>query len=151
MAITIRTPTEADFFPWLGLYEGYADFYHQQLTDQKALTVWMWLTDPKHPETVLVAVDDTDDKLVGLVHFREFPRPLESDTGMYIDDLYVEEGARRAGIGASLIDAVKKVGVQKGSGVVQWITAHDNESARALYDSVARATEWVTYELSVNG
>lgn len=151
MSVTIRTPSEADFFPWLGLYEGYAKFYGETLTDQKALVLWSWLTDPAHPESVLVAADDESGELVGLAHFREFPRPLEARTGYFIDDLYVSNDARKAGVGGALIEAVRGLAVEKGSDVVQWITARDNDTARALYDSVAKPTEWVTYELPVGG
>jgi ribosomal protein S18 acetylase RimI-like enzyme len=148
MSITIRTPTERDFFAWLGLYEGYAGFYQVELTDQKALLLWSWLSDENHEEQARVAVDD-DGELVGLVHFREFTRPLEADRSLFIDDLFVAETAREHGVGRQLIDAVKQFGSEKNLGVIQWITKGDNETARKLYDDVAHPTDWVTYELEI--
>jgi ribosomal protein S18 acetylase RimI-like enzyme len=147
MSITIRTPGDSDFFDWLGLYEGYAEFYEQPLTDQRALQLWSWLTDASHEENVLVAVEDGE--LVGLVHFREFTRPLEADRGMYIDDLYVRDEARNSGVGRALIDAVSEKAHAAGLGVVQWVTAPGNEQAQRLYDEVATRTAWVTYEVDL--
>ncbi|MEO8907659.1 MAG: GNAT family N-acetyltransferase [Microbacteriaceae bacterium] len=147
MSITIRTPSDADFFDWLGLYEGYAEFYEEPLTDQRALQLWSWLTDASHEENALVAVDD--GSLVGLVHFREFTRPLEADRGSYIDDLFVQGDARNTGVGRALIAAVTDRARAAGLGVVQWITAPDNEDAQRLYDDVATPTPWVTYEIDL--
>lgn len=147
MSITIRTPTDGDFFAWLGLYEGYAAFYNVQLTDERALLLWSWLSDANHEENVLVAVDEGD--LVGLVHFREFSRPLEADRGIVIDDLYVAEEKRHTGVAQQLINAVTEQARSKNLGVVQWITAADNDEAQKLYDKVAERTDWITYEIDL--
>ena len=32
------------------------------------------------------------------------------------------------------------------SALVQWVTAEDNHQAQALYDTLAKRTNWVTYE-----
>jgi ribosomal protein S18 acetylase RimI-like enzyme len=147
MSIEVRPVADGDFFAWLDLYGKYAEFYDTQLTDQKALVLWSWLTAPSHEEDGLVAVDG--DRLVGLAHMREFARPLEGDRGLFIDDLFVSEDARGKGIGHALIDAARKRAEEQGLGVVQWITAHDNEQAKNVYDSVAERTSWVTYEIDL--
>jgi len=147
MSITIRTPTDGDFFAWLGLYEGYATFYDVQLTDERALLLWSWLSDTNHEESVLVAADDGE--LVGLVHFREFARPLEADRSIAIDDLYVADDRRHLGVGQQLVDAVAERARAQGFGVVQWITAADNDEAQKLYDKIADRTSWITYEIDL--
>lgn len=149
MSITIREPRDRDFFAWLALYEGYAEFYAEPLTEERALTTWSWLTDPQHEENGLIALDE-EERLVGLVNYRSFARPLEGDRGLWIDDLFVAPEARRRGVGSALIDAVKERAAKGGYSVVQWITAAGNDEARRLYDSVASATEWVTYELALS-
>lgn len=148
MSITIRTPEDRDFFAWLALYEGYAIFYDEPLTEETVLTTWSWLTDPEHEEQAFIAVTDGGD-VIGLVHYRSFARPLEGDRALFIDDLYVDGSTRNEGVGTALIDAVRETGRKGGYAVVQWITAADNENARKLYDSLATATEWVTYELAL--
>lgn len=147
MSIDVRPVADGDFFAWLDLYEKYAEFYETPLTDQKALLLWSWLTAPDHEEDGLVAVDG--ERLVGLAHFREFARPLEGDRGLFLDDLYVEDESRGTGVGHTLIEAVRQRAVERGLGVVQWITAHDNHTAQNVYDSVASRTSWVTYEIDL--
>ena len=48
MSIEVRPVRDGDFFAWLDLYAKYAEFYETELTDQKALVLWSWLTDPDH-------------------------------------------------------------------------------------------------------
>ncbi|WP_051142590.1 GNAT family N-acetyltransferase [Gryllotalpicola ginsengisoli] len=92
MSIVIRDPRDSDFFPWLTLYEGYAAARGVELTEQKALLLWTWLTDPANVERALVAVDD-EAGLVGLAHFRSFPRPLDGDFGVFVDAFHVAPDA----------------------------------------------------------
>lgn len=148
MSITIRTLADGDFFSWLGLYEGYAAFYGTPLTDEKALRVWTWLNDASHEENAFVAVDE-NGALTGLAHYREFTRPLESDRALFIDDLFVATEVREQGTGTALINAVRELAAERGFGVVQWITASDNEAAQRLYDTVGTRTPWVTYEIAL--
>ena len=148
MSVTIRPVTVSDFFNWLELYADYAKFYDTDLTDEKALLLWSWLVDGDHEENGIVAVDD-DDTLLGLAHYREFARPLETDRGLYLDDLFVAEKARGNGTGRALIQAVKDEALKRELGVVQWITAADNETAQHLYDEVGTRTQWVTYEIEL--
>ena len=147
MAIEVRPVRDGDFFAWLDLYAKYAEFYETELTDQKALVLWSWLTDPDHEESGYVAVDG--DRIVGLANVREFARPLEGDRGLFLDDLFVAEDARGAGVGGLLIQTMRELAEQRGLGVVQWITAQDNATAQKLYDGVADRTGWVTYEIDL--
>ena len=144
MAVQVRPLVDRDFFPWLGLWEGYSEFYGSALTDEKALRVWTWLTDRQHDLTGYVATDGDD--LVGLVHVREYPRTLDGDRGLYLDDLFVVPDARGKGVGAALIQQAKTLARERGLSVITWIAAPDNETAQHLYDSIGERTDWVTYE-----
>jgi ribosomal protein S18 acetylase RimI-like enzyme len=57
--------------------------------------------------------------------------------------------ARGSAAARGLIDAVQETGRAKGWSVVRWITAEDNARARGLYDKLATATKWVTYDLKL--
>lgn len=148
MSIEVRPVRDGDFFAWLDLYSRYAEFYNTPLTDQRALVLWSWLTDPEHEESGLVAVDG--DRIVGFANIREFARPLEGDRGLYIDDLYVLQEERSKGVGHRLIETVRSIAAQHHLGVVQWITASDNVDAQRVYDSVASRTSWITYEIDLH-
>ncbi len=146
MGITIREPAEGDFFPWLALYEDYAAIYQRQLTDQRALLVWSWLTDAAHSERGLVAVDEAGS-LVGLVHFHDEPRPLDGDRALHIDDLFVLEEHRKQGHGHALIQAVAAHGAASGIRTVQWFAQPSDTDARGFYDEIADAVDVVIYRL----
>ncbi|MEG1770006.1 MAG: GNAT family N-acetyltransferase, partial [Comamonas sp.] len=86
---------------------------------------------------------------VGLAHFRAFPEPLLGQELGFLDDLFVPLAHRGQGTGRKLIEAVAAIARQRGWPVLRWITAQDNAAARRLYDQMARATPWVTYDLDV--
>jgi len=146
MTATVRRVRDNEFFTWLDLYAGYGEFYEKPVTDEKALLVWSWISDPENDLQAYFAVDE-EDTPVGLAHVREFARPLDGSTGLYLDDLFVTPDARGAGAGTALLEALREHAKERGLSVVRWITAKDNQAARKLYDRVAEETSWVTYDL----
>jgi GNAT superfamily N-acetyltransferase len=147
MSIEVRPVKDGDFFAWLDVYAKYAEFYDTQLTDQKSMVLWSWLTADDLEEDGYVAFDG--ERIVGLAHVREFARPLEGDRGLFLDDLFVVEEERGKGVGGALIQKARSLAEERGLGVVQWITAQDNSTAQKLYDQVASRTSWVTYEIDL--
>ena len=146
MMTSVRRVHENEFFTWLDLYVDYGQFYKRPVTDDKALLVWSWITDPENELEAYFAVDE-DDTPVGLAHVREFVRPLDGSKGLYLDDLFVSPDARGAGAGSALLESLRESAKERGLSVVRWITAKDNETARRLYDRFAEKTKWVTYDL----
>ncbi len=143
----IEPPNQQDFAEWARLYAGYAAFYGVAQTDEMRARVWGWLQDDSHGTKGFVARGDTG--LIGLAHYRPFARPLSASTGGFLDDLFVDPQARGSGAAAGLIEAVRLRGRDQGWTVLRWITAEDNARARGLYDRVAQATKWVTYDIKL--
>lgn len=131
---------------WRHLYNQYAAFYGEPMTDALADTTWCWLHDPNHVVDGMVAKSGAGE-LIGLVHFRPVPRPLNADYVGFIDDLFVDPVYRGKGIATLLIHKVVELAHQNKWTCVQWITAENNHSARSLYDRLATETNWVTYEI----
>jgi len=148
MSVQVRPLGDKDFFPWLGLFEGYSEFYKSDLTDEKALRVWSWLIDKNHDLDGAVAVADNGD-FVGFTLYRPYPRTLSGDIGLFIDDLFVATDARETGVGRALLDFAKEYAKAHHYRQLQWVTAADNETAQKLYDEVGTRTSWVTYEAEV--
>ena len=148
MSVTVRPPTAADLDQWRDLYSAYREFY--ALTPDSAVVdrVWSWISDDAHETQALVAVD-ADGTLGGLAHYRRFARPSSGTTGMWLDDLFTRPDLRGAGVGRALIDAVAQIASDEKLSVVRWITNENNATARRLYDSLASATKWVTYDRPV--
>lgn len=148
MTIAIREPRDSDFFPWLSLYEAYAAARGANLTEQKALLLWTWLSDPGHVESALIAVDDEGDVL-GLAHFHTFPRPLEGDSGVFVDSLFVRDGANGDGIGKNLLDAVRDYAARHAAGVVRWTRAQDEQLPAALRGASGEPSSAEVYEVQL--
>ena len=144
---TIRPARDDDFFPWLTLYERYAEFYETRLTDESSVRTWQWITRGDHGLRAFLAETD-DGELVGLAHVRTVAQPLEGTTALYLDDLFVADSARGTGVATQLLDALRSLAATEGHSGVSWITAEDNATAQRVYDRVATRTSWVTYEMA---
>jgi ribosomal protein S18 acetylase RimI-like enzyme len=143
--ITIRDVAGGDQAAWAGLFRAYRDFYRLAPDEDVVARVWTWLREPGGEVRGLVALDG--DRVVGMAHYRRFVNPSEGSHGLYLDDLFTAPDARGRGVGRALIEHLAARAAQEGLSGVSWITAEDNRTARRLYDSVATATHWVTYEL----
>ncbi|OIH92959.1 MULTISPECIES: GNAT family N-acetyltransferase [unclassified Curtobacterium] len=149
MSVSVRPVLAADRERWSALYAGYRAFY-ALLDDPEAVdTTWHWVSTGEHGITGLVAVDDTagSSDLLGLANVRRFARPSSATTGLYLDDLFTDPAARGRGVATALLHEAGALAAREGASVVRWITSADNATARRVYDRVAAATPWVTYDL----
>jgi ribosomal protein S18 acetylase RimI-like enzyme len=144
--ITVRDVSDRDHAAWARLFRGYREFY-RLAPDEGVLTrVWGWLRDSGGEVRGLVAVDG--GQVIGIAHYRRFANPSSGSYEFYLDDLFTAPEARGRGAGRALIQHLAARAAAEGLSGVSWITAEDNHTARRLYDSVATATHWVTYELT---
>lgn len=143
--ISVRDVADADRAAWSDLFRGYRDFYRLAPDEEVIARVWAWLMDSGGEVRGLVAVDG--DEVVGIAHYRRFANPSSGTHEVYLDDLFTAPAARGRGAARALIEHLAARAAAEGLGGVSWITADDNHTARRLYDSVATATHWVTYEL----
>lgn len=146
--IKIRPLVQSDYDSWINLYSGYAVFYQVNQTQEMRDKVWSWLLDQNHDVKGLIAINE-EGFAVGIAHYRPFYRPLSATLGGFLDDLFVTPSARGKGAGKALINAVAKIGQDNNWSVIRWITAEDNQAARAAYDKVASQTKWVTYDIKL--
>lgn len=146
--LTIAVPTDADRPGWETLYVGYRHHYKRGPDPKAADTVWSWITDPDGPVFGRVA-KTPDGRVVGMIHFREIPRPFGGVFGGYIDDIFVAEDARGTGVAEALVDTVTELGRARDWSEIRWITSDDNYRARAFYDRIATRSMWLTYEIKL--
>lgn len=146
-AIKIRELRSSDRQRWDELWNGYLEFYEQQLPAATTDILWRRLIDPDDQPYGLVALDDTD-RVVGFVH-HHFHLSTWSPAGYcYLEDLFVDPSCRGAGTGRALIEAVYLAADKRGATRVYWHTEQSNIRAQALYDKVAVLTPFIQYRRS---
>src|SRR3954470_25012676 len=145
--VVVRDLEKGDNDTWRRLYAGYREFYECEPSEAVLDRVWEWLHDPDHELGGLVAL--VDDSVVGIAHHRAYVRPSEGETGLYLDDLFTDAGARGRGVGRALIARLAEIARERGAAKVRWMTASDNHTAQRLYDDVADRTDWLVYDLLV--
>lgn len=148
MTITVRCVEGRDAAAWAELYAGYRAFYEQAPDSGIVDNAWQWILRNEHGLLGLVAVDGSDTP-IAIANLRWFARPDEGDLALYLDDLFTVPAARGTGAASALLRHAASVAAGRGATVVRWITAADNITARRLYDSLAEATPWVTYDMEV--
>lgn len=142
MTVTIREARDSDFFPWLSLYEGYASDRGVELTEQRALQLWTWLSDASHPESALVALDESGD-VAGFVHFHAFPRPLLGETGYFIDAIHSTDES----VAHELFSAVREASAAHGATVIRWTQADGETLPAVLTEAGGEASPSAYFEL----
>jgi GNAT superfamily N-acetyltransferase len=143
----VRGIVVGDLDGWRELFRAYGEFYETAFDDAHLDRTGALLIDPGSGIDALVA-EDADGRLVGFAHYRSHPDTFGPGRDWFLDDLFVDPGARGAGVATELIAAVADEARRTGpSGSLRWITAADNERAQRVYDRVATRTTWVTYEI----
>ena len=145
MPISVRPLEPADKDAWLPLWQGYLTFYRASVSEEVTAHTWARLIDPAGPIHGFGAANDSG-KLVGFVHYLFHPVTWSRSDRCYLEDLFVSPDARGTGAGRALIEAVYGAADAAGANQVYWMTAHDNETARRLYDRVARLTPFIKYQ-----
>jgi GNAT superfamily N-acetyltransferase len=143
----IRPVNKLDYEAWLPLWDGYNAFYGRQ--GQTALdlnitqTTWARFLNDNDPVHAFVA--EQNGQLIGLVHFIFHRSTTRLNDVCYLQDLYVNQAIRGAGVGRQLIKAVYDAAQTAGSTRVYWQTQYSNTAGRALYDKVAKHLGFIVY------
>jgi ribosomal protein S18 acetylase RimI-like enzyme len=145
MSVEIRPLAVGDYQAWLPLWRGYLSFYRASVADEVTAETWRRLIDPAGSIHGLGAFDETG-RLIGFVHYLFHPVTWSAADRCYLEDLFVDPDARGSGAGRALMEAVYRAADAAGADQVYWLTAHDNGTARRLYDRVGRLTPFVKYQ-----
>ena len=145
----IRRPLDSDREQWNLLWQGYLTFYESSLTVEATDLLWQRIHDSTHEIQCRVA-QNSDNKLVGFVHFFPHAHTWYAKRVCYLNDLFVLPQIRGAGIGAGLIEAVVAEARQQDWCEVYWHTQQNNSVARGLYDKVTGGTDgFINYTIEV--
>ncbi|MGL4487906.1 MAG: GNAT family N-acetyltransferase [Rhizobiaceae bacterium] len=144
MAVHVRPLEATDEAQWNRLWQGYLEFYETQLTDEMTALTWSRLHDASVPLHGWVA--ELDGVLVGFTHAQEQLSTWSKAPYVYLEDLYVDQTARKCGAGSALINAVYAHADKIGSTKVYWQTNNSNLNAQKLYDVIGQKSEFILYQ-----
>lgn len=138
-------PTDKE--KWLVLWQGYLEFYAQELSEEQTELSWNKLLHSEDGLNALVAV--SGDELIGLAHFYWTPSTWTKHKDLYLEDLFVAPTIRKRGVGDALIERLSEIASAAGARKIHWQTHRDNAVAKKLYDKVAKQSEFLVYEKEV--
>lgn len=145
--IRIRSIGPDDFAQWKSLWDGYNAFYGRAgdtaLPDDITQTTWQRFFDEAEPVFALVA--EQGSTLVGLAHYLFHRSTNRIDPVCYMQDLFTAPAARGQGVGRALIEGVYREAQRRRSSRVYWHTQATNQSARVLYDKLAKHSGFIVY------
>lgn len=145
MTITIRDAAPADRAGWLALWQLYLDFYKVDLPAAVTDHTWSRMMDPASPLKGRLACDG--DRVLGFALHHHHGSTWVIGEDCYLEDLFVDPGARGRGIGRALIADLQAIARARGWQRLYWHTDEGNSTARALYDSFCPSDGHVRYRM----
>jgi GNAT superfamily N-acetyltransferase len=127
---------------WAQLWSEYQRFYEIDLPVEVTAATWKRL---RCGRIHGLGARDTNDALVGIVHFLFHEDTWSTAPACYLQDLYVDPAARGKGCGRRLIEAVAQAAKTAGANNPYWLTHESNRGARDLYDRLARNLGFIQY------
>jgi GNAT superfamily N-acetyltransferase len=147
MTLTIRDATPGDEPAWRSLWQGYLDYYGVTLAPEVTTNTWANILSPTAPLNARIAC--LDGRPVGFAMNLHHPSSWVMGQDCYLEDLFVDPGARGHGIGRALIDDLVALARAKGWHRLYWHTKQDNARARALYDQYVRSDDHIRYRIAL--
>lgn len=150
MGISIRRATARDVGELAPLFDAYRCFYERE-SDTDLAREFLRERLRSGESTVFVAEDS--DRPVGFVQLFPSFDSVEAGAVWILHDLFVDPGCRGSGIGRALMDAAGGLARESGAVGLSLATAHDNDVAQALYESLGyrRDERFYHYFLRVGG
>jgi GNAT superfamily N-acetyltransferase len=142
MIVELR-PAHRDAF--LGLWQGYLQFYQVALDPAVTEATWARLMDASSPVKARLAV--VDGVAMGFAIHLHHPSTWVAGDDCYLEDLFVADAARGKGLGRALIDDLAALARAKGWHRLYWHTNEGNARARALYDTYVKSDGHIRYRM----
>ena len=128
------------------LFAAYRVFYEQPRDGQKARA---FLDDRLCNGESVIFLARVDGKGVGFTQLYPCFSSVRASRTWLLNDLYVNDSARRKGVAAALLDAARQHGISTGATSLTLQTGKDNAAAQALYEREGwiRQEDYYWYDL----
>jgi GNAT superfamily N-acetyltransferase len=103
---------------------------------------------PRPPFECLLA--ERDGRPLGFALFFQSYSTWRGRPGMYLEDLFVDQAERRAGVGRALLVRLAQLAVERGHGRLEWAVLDWNAPAIGFYRSLGAVAqdEWTVHRLA---
>ena len=135
MGIALRRATPDDLDSVAPLFDAYRRFY-KQAGDLARAREFLHERLSRNESAILIA--ELDGRAAGFTQLYPMFSSVRTARLWVLNDLYVDEGARRHGVARALLDAAAAFAREQGAAGLMLETSRDNAPARALY----RAAGW---------
>jgi ribosomal protein S18 acetylase RimI-like enzyme len=133
--ISVRAAEPRDLDALVPLFEAYRAFYRRE-PDENAARAFLRDRLTLLDSVVLIAEVESEGVACGFVQLYPVFSSLRMARALILNDLYVAEEYRRAGVARKLMEAAKAFALISGAVSLSLETAPDNAKARALYESL---------------
>ncbi len=149
MSVSIRSGERADVPLIAELIRGLARY--ERLESEVVFTqerLEKTLFGPRPYAEVLIAEDCGE--AVGFALFFHNYSTFLAKPGVYLEDLYVVEGARGKGIGKALLARLAAIAVERDCGRLEWAVLDWNKDAIGFYERLGARpnSDWTVYRLT---
>lgn len=149
IVVTELRPTDRE--RWNALWRGYLDFYETRLPEAIYDLTWTRLMTPDGTIRGFGArLGAASAPLVGITHYLFHDHAWSPKPVCYLQDLFVDAGARGSGCGRALIERVAEVARERDCLRLYWTTKEDNATARLLYDRLAKFNGFIRYDYALS-
>ncbi len=147
--LEVRPLRAQDLDELLPLIAGYQRFYGAEPDRERNRRFFSRFLHPSDEGILLGAWHE--ESLVGFATLYWFFSSTKAAETVLMNDLFVREDVRGAGVGRALISSALDEARRRGAAHLEWFTAPDNLTAQWLYDSMPGATRssWLAYEIEV--
>lgn len=146
-SVDVRPIDRRELDEFLPLVAGYQRFYGAEPDVERNRRFFSRFLHPSDVGLLLGAW--VNERLAGFATLYWFFSSTKAVDSVLMNDLFVREDVRGAGIGRALIDGAIGEARRRGAAHLEWYTSPDNLVAQRLYDSLAGAkrTTWHAYEI----
>ena len=148
MTIVIRRASPHDLDLIAPLFDAYRCFYAQPSDLQRAHD---WLQTRMQSDESVVLLAEREGRACGFTQLYPMFSSVRTARLWILNDLFVAEDARRAGVARALLDAAAQFAREDGAAGIMLETARDNAAARALYLAAGwneDASQWYSLALA---
>lgn len=95
-------------------------------------------------------IADLDGEPAGFALFFQNYSTWKGRPGLYLEDLFVRDSARKSGVGGALLVALARIAVERGYGRMEWSVLDWNQLAIDFYRSLGAVpmSDWTTFRLA---